>query len=111
MSGERDIAAEWQRLMKLWDSARIAYAAARRSRPDGPGATGSTDDALDRARRDLTEIKAQIDRVISACARARAESTEPLRLTFLDLPASSSSKKKSPKVSTSAQAFARYSKR
>jgi hypothetical protein len=113
MSGERNVAAEWQRLMKLWDSARIAYDAAQRSTTYGPdhGATGSTDGALDQAYRRLTEIKEQIDRVISACSRTRAASTEPLRLTLLDLPTNRVGKRTSPKVSRSAQAFPRYSKR
>lgn len=113
MSGEKNIAAEWQRLMKRWNAAGVAYDAARRStsgRRDH-GTTGSTDGALDQARRDLTEIKGQIDSMISACARTRVTSTEPLRLAFLDLPTDSSSKKSSPKDLTPAQALPRYSKR
>jgi hypothetical protein len=106
MSGAQNVAAEWQRLMKLWDSARIDYTAACRSAPDNPA-----DATLDQARRNLTEIKQQIDSLISASASARAASADPLRFAFLDTPAERFAKPKSPKSSTSVQAFPRYSKR
>jgi len=104
---------EWQRLMKQWELARMEYAAACRGMPDGPdhGATGSADASLEQARRNLKELKQQIDSLISTCARARAASTGPLRLAFLETPTKSPVTTKSPKVSTFDQAFPRYSKR
>lgn len=90
------------------------YAAACQRMPDGPGhgATESADAALEHARRNLTEIKQQIDSLISTCARARAARTAPLRLAFLETSAKNSPvMTKSPKVSTFDQALPRYSKR
>jgi hypothetical protein len=109
MSGAQTVAAEWQRLMKQWDSARIAHAAACQTAPDTLG--HGPDPALDQARRNLTEIKHQIDSLIATCARAQAASTEPLRFAFLDTSAKCGVTTKSPKGSMSDQAFPRYSKR
>jgi hypothetical protein len=109
MSGAQTVAAEWQRLMKQWDSACIAYAAACQSAADTLGP--EPDPALDQARHDLTEIKRQMDSLIATCARARAASTEPLRFAFLDMSAKRIVTMKSPKGSVSDQAFPRYSKR
>ena len=113
MSGAQNVAAEWQRLMKLWDSARIDYAAACRSTPHitGRDAAGSADATLEAARRNLTEVKRQIDSLIAACASARAARPGPLRFTFLDAPTKRFAKTTSPRTATSDQALPRYSKR
>jgi len=109
MSGAQTAAAEWRRLMKQWDSARIAYAAACRTAPDALG--DAPDAALDQARRNLTEIKREIDTLIATCARAQAASPEPLRFAFLDRSTRRVITTKPPKGSVSDQAFPRYSKR
>ena len=79
--------AEWQRLMRLWESARVSYGAMCESSPPqdhGQNSARSADAAIDNARRDLIEIKRQIDSLLSAGGRARAASPEPLRFALLE---------------------------
>jgi len=73
--------------MRLWESASVSYAAVCESSPPeahGQDSARSADAAIDKARRDLIEIKQQIDSLLSAGGRTRAASPEPLRFALLE---------------------------
>ena len=113
-SREQDVATEWLRLTKLWESASARYAAACEASPAGQGqsAAHSVSAAIDAARGDLMRIKQQIDKLISTRARARAASRKPLRFGLLEVPTKPVVESVPPESPTlSDQAAARYHKR
>jgi hypothetical protein len=115
MTKGRDVIAEWERLMSRWESACTSYAAMClgnlevRRQSDA----GSVDDAaIEQARRNLIEIKLQIDGLIAARGRIRAASPELLRFAFLEELTNRFVGAQSAENSTLPdQAFPRYSKR
>jgi hypothetical protein len=84
--GKQDFVAEWQRLMQLWETAFAGYAAVCESR--NPSTSKDTAQPasgdVEQARLNLIRIKQEIDDLISACARTRAASPDPLRFALLD---------------------------
>ena len=113
-SREQNVAAEWQRLTRLWESASARYAAACDSSPEreGEGAARSAGAAIEAARADLMRIKQQIDRLISSCGRARAASRKPLSFALLEVPTKPVAENLSlDNPALSDQAAARYHKR
>lgn len=115
MTSEKDVMAEWQRLMSRWESACASYAAVCDGNPEvrGQSDAHSVDDAaIEQARRNLIEIKLQIDSLITARGRVRAASPEPLRFALLEALTNRFVGAKSAEKSTfSDQASPRYNKR
>lgn len=89
-SGEQDIVAEWQRLMRLWDSAYAEYSTVRDDLAEslhlGP-ADEKADAAIEPALRGLNGIKQQIDSLISGCQHSRTSSPDSLRFALLEVQA------------------------
>ena len=115
MTSEKDVMAEWQRLMSRWESACASYAAMFESNPEVRGQCDERavdDAAIEQARRNLIEIKLQIDSLIAARGRVRAASPGPLRFALLEALTNRFVGVKSAQDSTySDQASPRYNKR
>ena len=65
--GEHDVVAEWQTLMRRWESACMDYSAICAAPPD----TLPDGADLERVRRNLAKIKEQIDTLIATSSRRR----------------------------------------
>jgi len=78
-SGEHNVVAEWQTLMRRWESACTDYSAVC----DGPTDTLTAGADLERARRNLVQIKEQIDALIAASSRRRATDPAPPKFAII----------------------------
>ena len=78
-AGEHNVVAEWQMLMRRWESACTVYSAVCEAPTDGLTA----DADIERARQNLVQIKEQIDALISASSRRRAADPAPPKFALI----------------------------
>ena len=78
-SGEHNVVEDWQTLMRRWDSACTDYSAVCEAPADR--LTAGAD--IERARRNLVQIKEQIDALISMSSRRRAADPAPPRFALI----------------------------
>jgi len=77
--GEHDVVAEWQTLMRRWESACTDYSAAC----EAPSDTLTAGADLDRVRRNMVQIKEQIDALISTSSRRRVAEPAPPKFALI----------------------------
>jgi hypothetical protein len=84
--GKQDFAADWQRLMQLWETAFASYTVVCGGRipPTSRNTAQPVGGDVEEARLNLIRIKHEIDELISACGRTRAASLDPPRFALLD---------------------------
>lgn len=82
-SSDRDHAAEWGRLMAEWDAALAVYTAAANRRTPG---SGTDDDAVKAAGRELAIVKSRIDELLALAGADRKppSSADDLVVVSLD---------------------------
>ena len=78
-SGEHNVVAEWQTLMRRWESACTDYSAVCEAPTDR--LTAGAD--IERARRTLVQIKEQIDALIATSSRQRAADPAPPKFALI----------------------------
>lgn len=81
-SSERNFVAEWQRLMRRWETACENYVATCNERSSMQDPTLST--MIEQRRLKLVEIKQEIDTLISLCSRTRLARRRPLVFTRIE---------------------------